>query len=135
MTWLVPVASAATAANEFRSMRHTGQDGLLAPVLLESIGPMSSDGIGGGLRRQSVILPALLFALATGLCVLLGGHAMADDERMSPNICALMLAVSLTVVLLPGPLLGGWTQLRLWSRLSLAPLRIFDRPPKLATLS
>ncbi|MEK7700685.1 MAG: hypothetical protein AAB418_01635 [candidate division NC10 bacterium] len=84
-------------------------------------------------QRQGAILGVVLIMLSGGLCVFGVGHAMAED--MSPDLCVLMFAASLTVLLLSGPLLGGWTQLRLWSRLSLAPLRILDRPPKLATLS
>ena len=84
-------------------------------------------------KRDGAILGIVLIMLSGGLCVFGVGHAMAED--MSPDLCVLMFAVSLTVLLLSGPLLGGWTQLRLWSRLALAPLRILDRPPKLATLS
>jgi len=84
-------------------------------------------------KRDGAILGIVLIMLSGGLCVFGVGHAMA--ENMSPDLCVLMFGVSLTVLLLSGPLLGGWTQLRLRSRLALAPLRILDRPPKLATLS
>ncbi len=82
-----------------------------------------------------MILSALLLALATGLCVPLGGHAMADDERVSPDLCALMLAVSLTVLLIPGPLLSGWAPRDLPSRLTFAPVHAPDPPPKSVSLS
>ncbi len=84
-------------------------------------------------RKLGVILGALLVLLSGGLCILGVGHAMANE--LSPDLCISMFFVSLTVLLLPGPLLSGWARFELWSLLSLAPLRILDRPPKLATLS
>ena len=84
-------------------------------------------------KRDGAILGIVLIVLSGGLCVFGVGHAMAED--MSPDLCVLMFAVSLTILLLCGPLLSGWTQFRLSSRLSVAPVRILDRPPKLATLS
>ena len=96
---------------------------------------MNHNGTGRGSRRQGAILAALLLVLASGLCVLAAGHAMAGDEGMSPDLCVLMLAVSLTVVLLPGPLLGGWARSDLPSLLSLAPVHASDPPPRFAPLS
>jgi hypothetical protein len=95
---------------------------------------MNHNGTGRGLRRQSAILAVVLLVLASGLCVLAAGHAMADDEGMSPALCILMLAVSLTIVLLPGPLLNGWARSDLASRLLLVPVHASDPPPKLALL-
>jgi hypothetical protein len=111
--------------------------GTLAPALLHVIDRtgMSSNGTGRGHRRQGTILAVVLLALASGLCVLAAGQAMADDEDMSPDLCALMLAVSLAIVLLPGPLLSGWARPDLPSRLVLAPIQALDPPPKLASLS
>ncbi len=91
--------------------------------------------MASGWRQQGAILAVVLLALATGLCVLAAGHAMADDEGMSPDLCVLMLAVSPTVVLLPGPLLGGWARSDLPSRLVLAPIHALDPPPKSISLS
>jgi hypothetical protein len=96
---------------------------------------MNHNGTGRGSRRQVAILAVVLLALATGLCVLAASHAMADDEGMSPDLCVLMLAVSLTIVLLPGPLLSGWARSDLRPRLVLAPVHALDPPPKLALLS
>lgn len=98
-------------------------------------GMNSSNGTGRGSRRQGAILAAVLLALACGLCVLAAGHAMADGEAMAPDPCILMLAVSLTIVLLPGPLLSGWTRPDLPSRLVLAPVHALDPPPKSVSLS
>ncbi len=96
---------------------------------------MKSNGSGRGLRRQGAILAVVLLALASGLCVLPAGHAMVDDEGMAPDLCVLMHAVSLTVVLLPGPLLSGWALPELPSRLVLAPVHALDPPPKSLALS
>ncbi|MBI4170047.1 MAG: hypothetical protein HY510_08940 [Acidobacteria bacterium] len=96
---------------------------------------MNHNGAGRGLTRQGAILAAVLLALATGLCVFPAGHAMADDEGMPPDHCVLILAVSLTVVLLPGPLLGGWAPPDLPSHLVLAPVHALDPPPKSVSLS
>ena len=96
---------------------------------------MNNNGTGRGLRRQGAILAAVLLALATGLCILAAGQAMADDEGMAPDLCVLMLAVSLTVVLFPGPLLSGWARPDLPSRLVLVPVHALDPPPKLASFS
>ncbi len=96
---------------------------------------MSSNGTGRGFRRQGTILAAVLLALASGLCVLAAGQAMAADEGMSPDLCALMLAVSLTVVLLPGLPLSGWARPDLPSGLVLAPVHAPDPPPKSVSLS
>ena len=94
---------------------------------------MSSPWLNRNWKRDGAILAIVLIMLSGGLCVFGVGHAMAED--MSPDLCVLMFAVSLTILLLCGPLLSGWTQFRLSSRLSVAPVRILDRPPKLATLS
>jgi hypothetical protein len=96
---------------------------------------MNSNGTGRGSRRQGAILAAVLLAVASGLCVLAAGQAMADDEGMAPDLCVLMLAVSLTIVLLPGPLLSGWAPPDLPSRLVLAPVHALDPPPKSVSLS
>lgn len=85
--------------------------------------------------RKGAILGGVLLVLATGLCLVQAGHAAADDGGVSPDLCVLMLAVSLAVVLLPGPLLGGWTQPDLQSRLVLAPVHASDPPPKSPSLS
>ena len=108
----------------------------MAPALLYGMNltAMNSNSTGRGSRRQAAVLAAALLALAIGLCVLAAGHAMAD-ESMSPDLCVLMLAVSLTVVLLPGPLLSGWARPDLPSRLVLVPVHALDPPPKLASLS
>ena len=94
---------------------------------------MSSPWLNRNWKRDGAILAIVLIMLSGGLCVFGVGHAMAED--MSPDLCVLMFAVSLTILLLCGPLLSGWTQFRLSSRLSVAPVRTLDRPPKLATLS
>ena len=94
---------------------------------------MSSPWAKRSWKRDGAILGIVLIMLSGGLCVFGVGHAMSED--MSPDLCVLMFAVSLTILLLCGPLLSGWTQFRLSSRLSVAPVRILDRPPKLATLS
>ena len=94
---------------------------------------MSSPWLNRNWKRDGAILAIVLIMLSGGLCVFGVGHAMAED--MSPDLCVLMFAVSLTILLLCGPLLSGWTQFRLSLRLSVAPVRILDRPPKLATLS
>lgn len=86
-------------------------------------------------QRRGAILGAVLLVLATGLCLVQAGHATGDDGGMSPDLCVLMLAVSLSVVLLPGPLLSGWTQPDLRSRLALAPVHASDPPPKSLSLS
>jgi hypothetical protein len=96
---------------------------------------MNRKGTGRGFRRQGAILAAVLLALATGLCVLSAGDAMTDNEGMSLDLCVLMLAVSLAVVLLPGPLLGGLAPSDLPSRLVLAPVHALDPPPKSVSLS
>ncbi len=95
----------------------------------------NNHGTGRGLRRQGAILAVVLLALAGGVCVLGGAHGMADGAGMSPESCFFTLAVSLTVVLLPGPLLSGWARRDLPSRLVLAPVHALDPPPKLASFS
>lgn len=96
---------------------------------------MNHKGTGRGSRRRGAIVAVVLLALASGLCVLAASHAMADDEGMSPDLCVLMLAVSLAIVLLPGPLLSGWAPPDLPSRLLLAPAHALDPPPKSFSLS
>ena len=96
---------------------------------------MNHNGTARGSRRRGAILAVVLLALASGLCVLAAVHAMADDEAMAPDLCVLMLAVSLTIVLLPGPLLSGWARPDLPSRLVLAPVHALDPPPKSFSLS
>lgn len=90
---------------------------------------------GRGWRRRGALLGALLLALATGLCVFGAGHTMAGDQEMSPDLCVLMLAVPLTVVLLAAPLLGGWAQPDRPSRLVFVPVHALDPPPKPLSLS
>ncbi len=106
----------------------------LAPALLYA---MHVTGVKSNLTGRSwgAILAVVLLALASGLCVLPAAHAMADDEGMAPDFCVLMLAVSLTVVLLPGPLLSGWARPDLASRLAIAPVPASDPPPKSVSLS
>jgi len=84
-------------------------------------------------QQQAVILGTVLILLSGALCVFGVGHAMADD--LSPDLCVSMFAVTLTVLLLPGPLMSGRALCEFWFRLSVAPLRSLDRPPKLAPLS
>lgn len=81
---------------------------------------MNHNGTGRRSRRFGAILALALLALTTGLCVLAAGHAMADDEAMAPDLCVLMLAVTFTLVLLPGPLLCG--------RRGVAPVSIAPQP-------
>ena len=74
------------------------------------------------------MLGVLLLLLSGGLCILGVGHAMAND--LAPDLCVLMFAVPLAALLLSGPVLSGWAQTHLASRLAPAPIQVPDLPPE-----
>lgn len=91
-------------------------------------------GVAGrnGWQRKAIILAAAVLALGFGFCVLPGHHGDFGNHGHSPELCASLVVVPLTIIPLARPDLNGWSAPTMPPAVpSLLP-GLFERPPEFA---
>lgn len=84
---------------------------------------------------QVAAIAAALLILAVGFCVFAYDQEGADCQAMAPDLCAGMLASSLALLLLAGPLVNGHLLLDPIRSAYAVSLHIPDPPPKFRSLA
>jgi hypothetical protein len=88
------------------------------------------------MRSPALVFVALLLTLAAGQCFFDQGDDHWMHDGMTLDLCLLMVVVlSITPILLAGPLLSGWADTYRTVVLATAPVRVLDPPPKTASRS
>jgi hypothetical protein len=84
---------------------------------------------------EAVVVVAVLLTMAVGFCMFVHDQMGMDNQAMAPDLCAGMLASTLALVLLSGPLVNGRLLPDPIRSVYAASLHIPDPPPKSCPLA
>ncbi len=83
-------------------------------------------------RRTILVLASVILAMGFAFCILPGHHGDGGTHGHSPELCAGLVVILITIPSLAKPSVSGWVVARIRPILSPLLIALFELPPEVA---